>query len=194
MSVSAISSTTSSLQQIASPKQQSGQDTSGQPIVKGGGKHHGGHRTNQIGGAKNASTASGTSGTLAYNPATGAMEPIGSFSTSTAVGATTNASGATSTSAATTRQNTRGTQPTNDIVELTGTAQAKSLKQSGQTPAQIAAQMGLDLQTVDGYLGISATTTSATYSAPQTINAITGTSTTPQYNSQTGVATGTTPS
>jgi hypothetical protein len=46
MSVSAISSTTSSLQQITSPKLQSGQDTSDQTAVKGGGKHHGGHRTN----------------------------------------------------------------------------------------------------------------------------------------------------
>jgi predicted flap endonuclease-1-like 5' DNA nuclease len=43
------------------------------------------------------------------------------------------------------------------VVELTGTALAKSLKLSGQNPAQIALKMGLDIKTVDQYLGVTAT-------------------------------------
>jgi hypothetical protein len=39
-------------------------------------------------------------------------------------------------------------------VELTGTALAKSLKLSGQNPAQIALKMGLDIKTVNSYLNI----------------------------------------
>jgi hypothetical protein len=188
MSVSAISSVTSSTQQITPP--QLGQDTSGQQAVKGGG-HHGGHRTSQVAGTQTASTTSGTSSTLAFNPATGSMEPIGSFSTSTTAGATTSAPGVTSTPAATTQQNAGETQPSSDTVELTGPALAKSLELSGQTPTQIATQLGLNVQTVDGYLGIQATTaTPATYSAPQVIKTPTETSATPQSNSQSGAATG----
>lgn len=51
------------------------------------------------------------------------------------------------------------TQPKQDTVELTGTALAKSLKLSGQTAAQIALKMGLDVKTVDSYLNIKETTT-----------------------------------
>jgi predicted flap endonuclease-1-like 5' DNA nuclease len=112
------------------------------------------------------------------------MEPIGSFNTSATAGATANVPGTVSTPAATTPQNTGDTQPANDTVELTGTALAKSLELSGQTPAQIAAHMGLDVQTVDSYLGIQATTTAtpATYSAPQVIKMTAETSATPQSN------------
>jgi len=46
--------------------------------------------------------------------------------------------------------------PKNDTVELTATAQAKSLKLAGQTPAQIALKMGVDIKTVDSYLSIKA--------------------------------------
>ncbi|QEM67340.1 hypothetical protein FO488_03680 [Geobacter sp. FeAm09] len=49
-------------------------------------------------------------------------------------------------------------QPKHDTVELTGAALAKSLKLAGQTPAQIAQKMGVDVKTVDGYLNIKATT------------------------------------
>ena len=44
--------------------------------------------------------------------------------------------------------------PKHDTVELTGTALAKSLKLSGQNPAQIALKMGIDIKMVDGYLSI----------------------------------------
>jgi hypothetical protein len=51
-------------------------------------------------------------------------------------------------------------------VELTGTALAKSLKLSGQNPAQIALKMGLDIKTVNSYLNIAvATSTPAPASA-----------------------------
>ncbi|KAA0891401.1 hypothetical protein [Oryzomonas rubra] len=49
-------------------------------------------------------------------------------------------------------------QPQHDTVELTGTALAKSLKLAGQSPAQIALKMGVDVKTVDSYLNIKATT------------------------------------
>lgn len=52
-----------------------------------------------------------------------------------------------------------GSRPKSDSVKLSGTARAKSLKLQGLTPAQIAAQMGLDIKTVDGYLGITPATT-----------------------------------
>lgn len=53
-------------------------------------------------------------------------------------------------------------QPTHDTVELTGAALAKSLKLSGQKPAQIAQKMGIDIKTVDGYLSIKVATTAPT--------------------------------
>ena len=40
------------------------------------------------------------------------------------------------------------------IVDLTGTALAKSMKLQGQTPEQISVAMGLDIKTVDGYLNV----------------------------------------
>ena len=44
--------------------------------------------------------------------------------------------------------------PKQDTVELSGSALAKSLEQSGQTPEQIAEAMGVSIETVDSYLGI----------------------------------------
>jgi hypothetical protein len=52
-------------------------------------------------------------------------------------------------------QTPSGTKPKRDTVKLSGTARAKSLKLQGLTPPQIAAQMGLDQNTIDSYLGIS---------------------------------------
>jgi|ERR1039457_2775747 DNA-binding NarL/FixJ family response regulator len=57
------------------------------------------------------------------------------------------------------------TPPQHDSVKLTGTALAKSLKQSGLTVAEIALKMNLDVKTVDSYLGIS-TNTATTISKP----------------------------
>ena len=56
-----------------------------------------------------------------------------------------------------------------DTVKLSGKALAHSLKQQGQTVAQIARAMHLDVKTVDGYLGISTKAASpvASGSAPQ---------------------------
>jgi hypothetical protein len=73
-------------------------------------------------------------------------------------------------------------QPKHDTVELTGTALAKSLKLAGQTPAQIALKMGLDVKTVDGFLGITAKATTATLPpsttiAPQVKQSASGTAT-----------------
>ena len=67
-----------------------------------------------------------------------------------------------------------------DTVELTGTALAKSLKLSGQTPAQIALKMGLDIKTVDSYLSIKAAA-SAPAPAPQ-VKQTTTTATTAPYS------------
>lgn len=50
------------------------------------------------------------------------------------------------------------TQSQHYTVKLSGAALAKSLKLAGQNPSQIALKMGLNIKTVDGYLGISATT------------------------------------
>jgi len=55
-----------------------------------------------------------------------------------------------------------GSKPKHDSVKLSGTAIAKSLKLQGLSPNDIAAQMGLDIKTVDSYLGIAPT---ASYSA-----------------------------
>jgi hypothetical protein len=43
--------------------------------------HHGGGNP-KSGGTQSSSSTDGTSGQLTFNPATGAMEPTGSFSTS----------------------------------------------------------------------------------------------------------------
>lgn len=40
-----------------------------------------------------------------------------------------------------------------DTVELSGAAVARSLRLNGLSPAEIAALMGLDIETIDGYLG-----------------------------------------
>ncbi len=40
------------------------------------------------------------------------------------------------------------------VVDLTGTALAKSLQLQGQTPTQISVSMGLDIKTVDSYLSV----------------------------------------
>lgn len=61
------------------------------------------------------------------------------------------------------------TQPKHDTVELTGTALAKSLKLAGQTPAQIALKMGLDVKTVDSYLGVKPATTTPTPQVKQVV-------------------------
>jgi hypothetical protein len=45
--------------------------------------------------------------------------------------------------------------PMRDKVELTPDALAKSLKEQGQTPSEIALRMGLDVQTIERYLGIT---------------------------------------
>lgn len=48
------------------------------------------------------------------------------------------------------------------VVELTGTALAKSLKLAGQNPTQIALKMGIDVKTVDSYLSIKVATATPT--------------------------------
>jgi hypothetical protein len=74
MSVSAISSSPQTLEQAAQAlTQQTAQGTSGQEQVKKGGHHHG--------GGKSAGQSSGTATALAFNPTTGSMAPVGSFST-----------------------------------------------------------------------------------------------------------------
>jgi hypothetical protein len=40
------------------------------------------------------------------------------------------------------------------VVDLTGTALAKSMKLQGQTPEQISVAMGVDIKTVDSYLNV----------------------------------------
>lgn len=56
---------------------------------------------------------------------------------------------------------TAETQSPHYTVKLTGTALAKSLKLAGQNPAQIALKMGLDIKTVDSYLGVKVQTATA---------------------------------
>ena len=53
-----------------------------------------------------------------------------------------------------------------DSVHLSAAAQAKALKQQGKTPAQIAVAMNTDVKTVDGYLGIAASTTTTSPAVP----------------------------
>jgi hypothetical protein len=57
-----------------------------------------------------------------------------------------------------------GSKPKGDSIELSGTAIVRSLKLQGLSQNQIALQMGLDVKTVDGYLGIAPT---ISYSAVQ---------------------------
>ncbi|HKK01934.1 MAG TPA: hypothetical protein VJ955_07160 [Desulfuromonadales bacterium] len=60
------------------------------------------------------------------------------------------------------------TQQGQDTVKLSGKALAHSLKQQGQTVAQIARAMHLDVKTVDSYLGISDKSASAAAAVAQT--------------------------
>ena len=48
--------------------------------------------------------------------------------------------------------------PKGDTVRLSASAQAKSLKLIGETPAQISTAMSIDVKTVDGYLGVTVPT------------------------------------
>ena len=52
-------------------------------------------------------------------------------------------------------------KPRGDSVKLSGTAIAKSLELQGLSPNEIAAQMGLDIISVDTYLGITPPSTSS---------------------------------
>ena len=54
-----------------------------------------------------------------------------------------------------------------DTVKLSGAALARSLKQQGQTVAQIIQSMHLDAKTVDSYLGVSTTATATAAPAPK---------------------------
>ena len=72
--------------------------------------------------------------------------------------------------------------PKTDTVHLSAEAQAKALKQSGKTPAEIAFSMNLDVKTVDSYLGITdssttATTTTSSATPPTTPTGITASTT-----------------
>ena len=73
------------------PAQQNSQGTSGQHVSKGG--HHHGAKGGKSGGAQSASATNGTSSTLVFDPATGAMVPSGTVSTSKAAGTPTTAPG-----------------------------------------------------------------------------------------------------
>ncbi|HEY3373959.1 MAG TPA: hypothetical protein VGK02_02720 [Candidatus Aquicultor sp.] len=46
------------------------------------------------------------------------------------------------------------TQENKDTVHISTAAQARALKHAGQTASQIASSLGLDVKTVDAYLGI----------------------------------------
>jgi len=52
-----------------------------------------------------------------------------------------------------------------DTVKLSQTAQVHLFKQQGQSPSQIAANLGISAATVDGYLGIAVPKAPATPSA-----------------------------
>lgn len=52
---------------------------------------------------------------------------------------------------------------TQDVVKLSGAALAKSFEMQGMTASEIAVMLGVDLATVDGYLGITPSKTAATY-------------------------------
>ena len=80
---------------------------------------------------------------------------------------------------------TAETQSQHYTVELSGAALAKSLKLAGQNPSQIALKMGLNIKTVDSYLGISMQTSTPT--APSTSTAVPAanqTTTTPGVTAQ----------
>jgi len=64
---------------------------------------------------------------------------------------------------------TESLEPKHDSVELTKTALAKSLKLSGQTVSQIALTMGLDVKTVNSYLGVSTKAATSTPLPPTAI-------------------------
>jgi hypothetical protein len=59
-------------------------------------------------------------------------------------------------------------QPSHDTVKLTGVALAKSLKLAGQTPSQIAVNMGMPVKTIDGYLGVTVQTAAVVTPQPTT--------------------------
>jgi hypothetical protein len=59
-------------------------------------------------------------------------------------------------------------QPQHDTVKLTGVALAKSLKLAGQTPSQIALNMGMPVKTIDGYLGVKVQTAAVVTPQPTT--------------------------
>jgi len=91
---------------------------------------------------------------MSINPVSGnAQQPLSS--------ATTGATAPVAQPQSASQQSTTVVAPQHDSVKLTGAALAKSLKLGGMTPKQIAQKMGLDLKTVDGYLGVNATTTVA---------------------------------
>ena len=64
--------------------------------------------------------------------------------------------------------------PKHDIVHLSAQAQAKALKQQGETPVQIAASMNTDIKTVDGYLGITGSTVATVTTPPAASTSATG--------------------
>lgn len=57
-------------------------------------------------------------------------------------------------------------QPGHDTVKLSGAALARSLKQQGQSVAQIALAMHLDANSVDSYLGVTAKAAAPAPQAP----------------------------
>ncbi len=58
-------------------------------------------------------------------------------------------------------------QSQQDSVQLSGVALARSLKIEGQTPAQIAMKMGLDIKTINSYLDTNPTATTSASEAQQ---------------------------
>jgi len=89
---------------------------------------------------------------MSINPVSGnAQQPLASAATGTTAPVAQPQSAS--------QQSTTVAAPKHDSVKLTGAALAKSLKLGGMTPKQIAQKMGLDLKTVDSYLGVNATTT-----------------------------------
>lgn len=79
--------------------------------------------------------------------------------------------------------------PKGDTVHLSASAQAKSLKLSGETPAQISAAMSIDVKTVDGYLGVTVPTPPVATTPASTPVAIpTPAATTPAATTRTATA------
>jgi hypothetical protein len=54
--------------------------------------------------------------------------------------------------------NSKSRQASQDTVKLSSAALAKSLKLQGQNPTQIAQLLGINVKTVDSYLGIKSVT------------------------------------